>query len=265
MSDNQSAVQADQNNQNSNQDDVLLTQRLTAVNEVLSQLQSDDSDDDLVLGGPDSPDVAMAQTIQIGREGNPEPPVSQVAAAEPAIGEARPPAVPTSNTASGPANEDSIEQYMADLLARSNGYAAPSADDQPAVFMESPQEDVDAVDEELADPEQPNLADMAEKRQQSQSEVRNNLSSMRELANMNTRSAIETHCCKQLARRGILQIGMIAAGLFMSFFQLRTAVSVESTSFVGAMAGTIIAILGTFLFFRTTLQLQKSSHLRQSS
>ncbi len=151
-------------------------------------------------------------------------------------------------------NEQSIEQYMQQLLARSNGFSSeagassssPSSSSSKSVSSSRP----------ATPPAQDGVIEAApEYVQKAAPERRDDLSSMRELANMSARRAIGTYSSQQLIDRMKISLfgGMGAAGV--SIILTSFATNVQSLPFMIAAAAAGCGVLCTLRYLTLARQL----------
>jgi hypothetical protein len=154
--------------------------------------------------------------------------------------------------------DPSIEEYMTALLARSNGFSNESTPptSPPASTQVLPRQEQPAVKEEPEKPSRPAVEVPPEKRVQKPApECRDDLSNMRKLANLNARSALDTHSGRRLIfeMHNKLIVSMVA--MLLSFGLVTAASSVRSLAYIGAVLALITASVWSMRYLTLARQL----------
>ncbi len=161
---------------------------------------------------------------------------------------------PESGEAASPPADPSIEEYMAALLARSNGFSSEPTSTQVLPTQEQP-----AVKKEPKKPARPVVGTPPEEKrvQKPAPECRDHLSTMRKLANMNARSALDTHSGRRLIfeMHNKLTVAMVA--IILSFGLITVASSIRSLAYIGAVLALITSCVWAMRYLSLARQLTK--------
>ena len=143
---------------------------------------------------------------------------------------------------------------MTALLARSNGFSNESSPPTPTQVL--PRQEQPAVKEEPEKPSRPAVEVPPEKRVQKPApECRDDLSNMRKLANLNARSALDTHSGRRLIfeMHNKLIVSMVA--IMLSFGLVTVATSTGSLAYIGAILALITAAVWSMRYLTLARQL----------
>jgi hypothetical protein len=153
-------------------------------------------------------------------------------------------------------SEPSIEEYMAALLARSNARANGAS---PSSTQFLPRQELPAVKKEkdVENPQRPADQTSTEKRTQKPApERRDDLSNMRQLANLNARSALDTHSGRRLLfeLHNKLTVAMVAVMLSIGLASI--ASTVRSLTYLGAVAALLASCVWTTRYLALTRRMK---------
>jgi hypothetical protein len=156
------------------------------------------------------------------------------------------------------ADEESVEQYMAKLLARMRGGPADSSvstsnelPTTPAVSQDSP------VASEPREPavQQPMFTNLAEMKTRAKSpEHAGDMAAMRALANQSARHAIGVHAARKLRRAAITRVIVTALAASVSVYLLLNSSTWQSLSFAAGVAAGFAAVYWGLLTMGTLLK-----------
>jgi hypothetical protein len=153
-----------------------------------------------------------------------------------------------------PPSDPSIEEYMAALLARSNGFSSEPTPTQVLPTQEQP-----AVKKEPKKPARPVVKTPPDEKriQKPVPECRDHLSNMRKLANLNARSALDTHSGRRLIfeMHNKLTVAMVA--IILSFGLITIATSISSLAYIGAVVALITSCVWAMRYLALARQLTK--------
>jgi hypothetical protein len=153
-----------------------------------------------------------------------------------------------------PPSDPSIEEYMAALLARSNGFSNEATPTQVLPTQEQP-----TVKKEPKKPVRPVVKTPPDEKrvQKPAPECRDHLSNMRKLANLNARSALDTHSGRRLIfeMHNKLTVAMVA--IILSFGLITIATSISSLAYIGAVLALITSCAWTMRYLTLARQLTK--------
>ena len=168
----------------------------------------------------------------------------------------------TQPASSAIAQELSIEQYMAELLERSNGRGTASAPDKTvsrpsrvstgegrATVVLPPSQSPDCK-RPATEPKEPYVQKRAP-------ECRNTISDLRELANMNARTALDAHCGQRLILQMHNKLIVALVSIVVSFAMIGLASSIKSPAYFGAIAALIASIAWSMMYLSLGRQLGK--------
>lgn len=173
-----------------------------------------------------------------------------------------PPPVPTSEPSPGSGDDESIEAYMSRLLERVN-QGARSADRGPLVQPPGPAKvpsPLPAADpqgrwssEDPPPPEKP-----AGRRQPARApEGRDDLLSLRQLANASAQDALRIHSCKRLVRALYCRLTLAAVAAICSCLLVFLSWSTRSLAYGGAVLAMLIAVVAGWRYLAQSHELAK--------
>lgn len=131
-------------------------------------------------------------------------------------------------------NDDDIGEYMASLMQRSNGFSSAAAAEKPKKQKGAPRKEPEV-------PESSRWDQRNERRKKARESDPEDLSGMRELANMNARSALDTHSHQVMIRDVYATMGIAMTGISVSIALLFLSDGVGVVFFlslVSMLAGT---------------------------
>jgi hypothetical protein len=153
-------------------------------------------------------------------------------------------------------SEPSIEEYMAALLARSNA-RANGASPYSTQFLSRQELPAVKKQQDVEKPQRPADQTPTEKRTQKPApERRDDLSSMRQLANLNARSALDTHSGRRLLfeLHNKLTVAMVAVMLSIGLASI--APTVRSLTYLGAVAALLTSCVWTTRYLALTRRMK---------
>jgi hypothetical protein len=140
--------------------------------------------------------------------------------------------------------EDSIDVYMAQLMARlgNPSYTAPREEpSRPAVVVQTLPDEVEPVEPEL--PRAPKLRDPSEMARRAAAPERStDLSAMREIANFNARSAIDKHYRRTVFHSWLNKAMVTLVALLSAAFHAWFALEGHPSAFYLALLSLVVAI-----------------------
>ena len=153
------------------------------------------------------------------------------------------------------ATELTIEEYMAELIARTKNVRSTESQDV-AASVEAARRNAArtvAVKQEAKAASAKQAADMTEDgewKQTTPPECRDAISELRELANINTRSSFNVHRGQQLVYEMHNKLTVSLVALVVSFALTTLAGSMHSPAFFAAVAALIVAMCWTVKYFQ---------------
>ncbi len=163
---------------------------------------------------------------------------------------------PKSGREGGNSADPSIEEYMSALLARSNGFSKAAATQVLPKHVLPPQAEP-AVESKPPTPAQSAVDTPAAEAwiQKPAPECRDDLSNMRKLANLNARSALDTHSGRRLIFEMHNKLTVALVAIVLSFGLITAAHSIRSLAYIGAVASLTTSCVWSMRYLALARQL----------